>query len=46
MKSIEIVFKPIVLLDSRKYGSTLEVGQKLTGNLQLSNNCVSWEDKN
>lgn len=46
MKTIEIVFKPTKLLDSRKYGSTLEIGQELNGNMQLSNSCVSWEDLN
>lgn len=46
MKSIEIIFKPTQLLDPRKYGSTLEVGQELQGMMQLSNSCVSWEDIN
>ncbi|WP_027384908.1 hypothetical protein [Epilithonimonas caeni] len=46
MKTIEIIFKPTKLLDSRKYGSTLELGQELVGNMQLSNSCVSWEDCN
>ena len=46
MKSIEIIFRPTQLLDSRKSGSTLEVGQELKGDMQLSNSCVSWEDIN
>lgn len=46
MKTIEITFRPTQLLDSRKYGSTLEVGQVLSGSMQLSNSCVSWEDMN
>ncbi|WP_454060734.1 hypothetical protein [Elizabethkingia ursingii] len=46
MKSIEIIFKPTQLLDPRKYGSTLEVGQELRGMMQLSNSCISWEDIN
>lgn len=46
MQTIEITFKPTKLLDARKYGSTLEVGQELKGNMQLSNSCVSWEDLN
>ncbi len=46
MKTIEITFKPTKLIDSRKFGSTLEKGQIFTGNMQLSNSCVSWEDSN
>ena len=46
MKTIEIIFKPTELIDSRKFGSTLEVGQILKGNMQLSNSCVTWEDSN
>lgn len=45
MKTIEITFKPTKLIDSLKFGSTLEVGQILTGNMQLSNSCVSIEFK-
>lgn len=46
MKTIEIIFRPTQLLDTRKYGSTLEIGKEFTGNMQLSNNCVFWEDVN
>ena len=46
MKTIEITFKVTELIDSRKFGSSLEVGQILKGNMQLSNSCVSWEDSN
>lgn len=46
MKSIEIIFKPTQLLDTRKFGSTLELGQELRGIMQLSNSCVSWGDLN
>lgn len=46
MKTIEISFRPTQLLDPRKNGSALEIGQILTGSMQLSNSCVSWEDVN
>lgn len=46
METLEITFKPTKLLDNRKHGSTLEVGQELKGNMQLSNSCVSWDDMN
>lgn len=46
MKTIQIKFRPTQIIDPRKWGSTLQIGQILTGELQLSNNCVSWDDVN
>lgn len=46
MKTIEITFKPTELIDSIKDGSTIKLGQILSGSMQLSNSCVYWQDMN
>jgi len=46
MITIAITFTPTEIINNRKSGATLEVGQILKGNMQLSNSCVFWEDSN
>lgn len=44
MKSIEVKFLVLKIVDSRKTGSLLEIGKEYIGYLNPVNNCIFWED--
>lgn len=44
MKSIEVKFLVLKIVDARKAGSLLEIGKEYKGYLNPQNNCIFWED--